>query len=87
METFLVALVIIAIGVFGMCFNIIFRKNGEFPEYEVGENKKMRELGIKCMREVEEELFPSKDKKKHSHCTGNFTDDCKGCGFYTLENK
>lgn len=86
MKAFLAAIILIGFGVFGMCFNIIFRKNGEFPEYEVGENKKMRELGIKCMHELEKELFAENNKKKHSHCTGNFTADCKGCGFYSQEN-
>jgi len=85
MKVFLAALILVGVGVFGMCFNIIFRKDGEFPEYEVGENKKMREMGIRCMREQEEDLFPSKggnNKKKHRNCETIYTDDCKSCGFY-----
>ena len=39
MKVFLLALAVILACVFGMCFNIIFRKDGEFPEYEVSKNK------------------------------------------------
>ena len=36
MEVFLAALVLVGFGVLGMCFNIIFRKNGQFPQTDVG---------------------------------------------------
>ena len=39
MAVFLLTLALVALGVFGMCFNIIFRKDGKFTEYEVGSNK------------------------------------------------
>ncbi|MCQ2118693.1 MAG: hypothetical protein MJY84_02090 [Bacteroidales bacterium] len=77
MKTFLLAALILGIGVFGMCFNIIFRKNGEFPETEVSKNKEMRRLGIKCMHEEEEEMRKGcSDRKAELSCTG----DCSGCG-------
>ena len=57
MKVFLITLGIVALAVFGLCFNIIFRKNGEFPEYEVSSNKEMRKLGIKCMREQDAAIF------------------------------
>ncbi|MCQ2146033.1 MAG: hypothetical protein MJZ16_00790 [Bacteroidales bacterium] len=86
MKVFLAALVLLAFGIFGMCFNIIFRKDGEFPEYEVGENKKMRQLGIKCMKEQEDELFGrGKNKRNHHHCNGDYNTECEGCGFYPFE--
>lgn len=53
--TLIVAAVVVVLGVFGMCFNIIFRRDGHFPEYEVGENREMRRLGIKCARQEEAE--------------------------------
>ena len=78
MKTFLLAALILGIGVFGMCFNIIFRKNGEFPETEVSKNKEMRRLGIKCMHEEEEEIRKGCSDRKAAavSCTG----DCSGCG-------
>ena len=51
MKVFLAALVLIGLGVFGMCFNIIFRKDGQFPQTDVGANENMRRMGIRCMRE------------------------------------
>lgn len=57
MKTVLAAIIILGIGVIGMCFNIIFRKNGKFPETEISRNENMRKMGIKCMREQDEEIF------------------------------
>lgn len=72
-----------------MCFNIIFRKR-PFPESDVGNNKEMRRLGIRCMKEVDDELFssPGKEGKKASlDCSGEYTPDCKGCSLYKLESR
>lgn len=85
METLLAAVIIIAIGVLGMCFNIIFRKNGKFPETEVSKNPAMRKLGIRCMREEDEELASGGRKKKSAACSGTYSDACSGCGFYEYE--
>ena len=85
LRVFLVALVLIGLGVFGMCFNIIFRKDGRFPEYEVSQNKDMRRLGIRCMHEQDAEIFASKGKVKHDRCSGEFTEACVGCALYKKE--
>ena len=55
MEVFLAALVLVGFGVLGMCFNIIFRKNGQFPQTDVGSNENMKKLGIRCMREEDDD--------------------------------
>ena len=52
MKTLLISILIIGLGIFGMCFNIIFRKNGEFPETEISRNKEMRKLGIHDLRQL-----------------------------------
>ena len=84
MKVFLLALAVIALCVFGMCFNVIFRKDGEFPEYEVSKNKDMRRLGIRCMHE-EEVLSRNGGKRKElpEHCKGEVTETCAGCAFYS----
>lgn len=87
MKVFLLALVLIGLGVFGMCFNIIFRKDGRFPEYEVSQNKEMRKLGIRCMHEEDAALFGKKGKARHDRCTGEFTESCKGCALYKEEKQ
>ena len=48
MEIFIAALLLVGISVIGLCFNIIFRKNGQFPETEISNNKEMKKLGIRC---------------------------------------
>lgn len=82
MKIFLLSLALIGIGVFGMCFNIIFRKDGRFPEYEVSKNEEMRRRGIRCMHEEEESLFGDKEKPRHEKCTGEMTEACRGCALY-----
>ena len=53
MKVFLAALIIIGIGVFAMCFNIIFRGK-EFPDSDVGTNENMKKMGIRCFKDLPE---------------------------------
>ena len=76
MKTVLAALLILAAAIALMCVGIIFK--GKFPETEVSRNENMKKLGIKCMREQEEEL---------KSCTGKYSEDCVGCGFYNNKEK
>lgn len=62
MELLIASVVIIALCVFGLCFNIIFRKDGKFPETEIENNKEMRKRGIKCAKEEEIRIWGKKDK-------------------------
>lgn len=48
-------IVLLSVGLVGIAFlalgvNVFFRKDGQFPETEVGKNKHMRELGIFCTK-------------------------------------
>ena len=86
MTVFLVTLVLVGLGVFGMCFNILFRKDGKFPEYEVGANKDMRRLGIRCLKEEMEEMDRnSAEQSRHAACTGSPDPSCEGCSLYRKE--
>ena len=51
MEIFVAALIFVGLSVIGLCFNIIFRKNGKFPETEISSNAEMRKRGIRCAKE------------------------------------
>lgn len=75
MKVFLVTLVLVAFCVLGLCFNIIFRRNGEFPKYDVGSNEEMRKRGIRCFKDEDAVLH----KKK---CSGNYSEACKDCSLY-----
>ena len=85
MKVFLAALVMIGFGVFGMCFNIVFRKK-EFPQSDVGANEDMKKLGIRCMREEDDKRFSNMNSKKSgATCSGTYSDSCQGCGLYPME--
>ncbi|MGM9736433.1 MAG: hypothetical protein ACI3ZL_08490 [Candidatus Cryptobacteroides sp.] len=78
MEIFFAAIILVALCVFGMCFNIIFRKDGKFPETEIERNTQMRKRGIKCAKEEEMKIWGR--KKKAPDCAGSGCGDCHACG-------
>ncbi len=77
MEIFIAALVLIALCVTGLCFNIIFRKDGHFPETEIENNREMRKRGIKCAKEDEMKMWGKKDANGAPQCND---DSCSSCG-------
>lgn len=79
MEIFIAALIFVGLSVFGLCFNIIFRKNGKFPETDVSGNKEMRKLGIRCAKEDELRMWGKNNGKKHPTCSDLGCSDCVGC--------
>ena len=79
MKIFLAALVFVGLSVFGLCFNIIFRKNGRFPETEISRNKEIRKLGIKCAKEDELKMWGKRNGKSAPTCSDLGCSDCAGC--------
>ena len=77
MELLLAAIILIGLCVFGLCFNIIFRKNGKFPETDVGSNREMRKRGIRCAKDDELRMWGTNRKKPHENCDEM---DCSSCG-------
>ncbi len=59
----------------GLAFNILFRKNGKFPAYEVGHNKDMKKMGITCVKHDEYKCFGKADKNACSSCESLFGED------------
>ena len=53
LTVFLLTIAIVGIAFAGLGLNLLFRKNGKFPETEVGSNKNMRNLGITCTKHDE----------------------------------
>ncbi|MCF0174820.1 MAG: hypothetical protein HUJ95_05720 [Bacteroidales bacterium] len=78
MEVFLAILALVALSVIGLCFNIIFRKNGKFPDGEISHSKALREKGIVCAKEEELRLW-GKKHKKNATCSDLGCSDCIGC--------
>jgi hypothetical protein len=64
MEVFLLAILFVAIAFVALGVGIFFRKEGKFPETEVGHNKHMRELGITCAKCDERKNWNEINKKR-----------------------
>ena len=79
MKIFLLATAIVALCVFGLCFNIIFRKDGKFPDGEIAHNKQLRKRGIVCAKEEEMRLWGRKHGKTDVNCADLGCTDCRGC--------
>lgn len=80
MEIFIATLILVAFCFIGLGFNIIFRKNGKFPETEISNNKNMKKLGIKCAKE--EEMKRWGDKKRSADCESFGCSSCAGCDLH-----
>ncbi len=78
MKLLLLAIIVLGLCVFGMCFNIIFRKDGKFPNTEIEHNKEMRKRGIQCARMEEKKMWGKKKSKPSKDGCSN--SDCSSCG-------
>lgn len=76
MKIFVITLIIIALCVFALSFNIIFRKDGKFPDGEIAHNKALKKEGIQCAKVEERILWNKKGTKTKSSCTSA---DCSSC--------
>ncbi len=50
MKIFLLAIGLVSIAFVGFAVNIIFKKNGSFPETSIGKNKALRKKKIFCYK-------------------------------------
>ena len=78
MEILLAAVVLVGLCVCGLCFNIIFRKDGKFPETEIENKVEMRKRGIKCAKEEEIKLWGKKDENGNPVACNE--GGCASCG-------
>ena len=78
MKVFIISIILLGIGVFGMCFNIIFRKDGKFPDSEISHNKELKKKGLMCAK-AEERILWSKKKSVPASCTESSEDSCGSC--------
>ena len=79
----MISVVIVALCVFGLCFNIIFKKNGQFPDGEISHNKELRKRGNVCMKEEDEAIWgdaPDKNTGRKHKIKSAMDDECRGCG-------
>ncbi len=66
LKLLLPAILIVAVALFFLGIRMLIRKNGKFPETEVGRNKEMRKLGIHCAKA--EEIKCRRDIEQNGAC-------------------
>ncbi len=64
-----ITLILLSFSVLGMGLNILVKKKGRFPAYQVGHNKDMAKLGLKCVKH-EEIRCHNKLLKEGKGCSG-----------------
>lgn len=84
MKIFLLAVLLLAVGVAGMAVAILLKKDGKFADGEISRNKELRRQGIICAKEEEMRLW----RKRHpaAASAGKRSDTCPesgcdGCAF------
>ena len=76
MQLIFITIAFIALCVFLLSFNIIFRKNGKFPDSEIGHNKEMRKKGLICAKSEEKILWSKKGIRPAAY---NRQEECSSC--------
>ena len=79
MKVFLLCVAVVGLAIVGLCFNLIFRKNGKFPDTEISTNVEMKKRGIRCAKEEEMRLWGRQHGKKKVTCADLGCTDCGGC--------
>ena len=79
MKLLLLTFIILGLCVFLLCFNIIFKKDGKFPDTEIEHNKEMRKRGIQCAKMEEKKIWGKKNNRNKGHQANDCTSDCGSC--------
>ncbi len=64
----LLSVVLISLSMLGLGLNILIKKKGKFPSYQVGHNKDMHKLGISCVKHDERKDLRKKRMKNGEDC-------------------
>lgn len=75
----LISILLVGLAFAGLGVNILFRKNGRFPQTEVGSNKNMKNLGITCTKQDEMKAF-RKEKRARMAGTSENQLPARDCG-------
>lgn len=59
--TLVIGIAVAALCLVGLGFNIIFRKDGQFPDGEISTNPEMKKRGIVCSREEDLKILREKE--------------------------
>lgn len=76
----LASLVIVSLAFLGLGLNIFFRKNGKFPDSEVGTNPNMKKMGLTCAKQ--DEIKSYRELQGRPYTKGAKANDAqRDCGF------
>lgn len=89
MKVFLLALLLLALGVAGMAVTILVKKDGRFPDGEISHNKELRRRGVICAKEEELRLWRKRNPK--TAASGQRPDacpegGCEACAYFEQES-
>ena len=73
MKILLLSIVIVALCVLLLCFNILLRRK-EFPKFDVGGNEELRKRGIRCFKDEDAALHAAGCSGKPGQPV-----DCEAC--------
>jgi hypothetical protein len=79
MTVILFSLLLVGLAVFLLSFNVIFRKNGKFPETEIGGNKELRKKGLMCAKSEERILWSKKNRGSMKVKYDPISSGCSSC--------
>ena len=79
MKLILLSIFVVAFCVLGLSINIIFKKDGKFPDGEIEHNKELRKRGIQCAKVEEKKLWGKKRKRAQKGTLTNCSSDCGSC--------
>lgn len=71
----ILSIIIIAIAGAGMAITILLKKNGQFPQTQVGHNKEMRKRKIYCAKVQDQIEYRNYQKK----CSAKDSGNCSSC--------
>ena len=76
LKLIILSIIIVGICVFILSFNIIFRKDGKFPDGEISHNKPLVKQGIQCAKVEERILWKKKKNQTDAQCAEEACADC-----------
>ena len=83
LQLILVCVTILTVCIAAMAINIIVKKNGKFPDGEIGSNPNMQKLGIQCAKQEEMMLWKNRggnDSMLGGCCGCSLTSACEAKG-------
>jgi hypothetical protein len=85
LTVFLLSIALVALAFAGLGLNMLIRKNGRFPQTEVGSNKNMKNLGITCTKQDEMKIYRALKKSASAAAQPPVRDCGFGCSCVSEE--